>query len=127
MKLAQALSLFSVLSTALLADQVVMKNGDKVSGDIVKKDAKTLTIKSKFFGVLTLPWDEVESVRADTPINVVLPGEQTVKGTLAPAGGKIEVGAEGQKRTVAPAEIIALRNAECFRPGSATCGPEQPP
>ena len=62
----------------ILADQIVMKNGDRVTGSIVKKDAATLTIKTEFFGVVTLPWDKVESVTADKPfatgVQVVLSG-----------------------------------------------------
>ena len=89
-----------------------MKNGDRVTGAFVKKDAKPLTLKSEFFGVVTLPWEQIESVKADTPINVVLPGNQTVKGTLATAGDKIEVAAGADKRSVAAADIVALRNAD---------------
>ncbi|MCC6536321.1 MAG: DUF481 domain-containing protein [Bryobacterales bacterium] len=89
-----------------------MKNGDRVTGAFVKKDAKTLTLKSEFFGVVTLPWDQIESVKADTPINVVLPGNQTVKGTLTTAGDKIEVAAGADKRAVPAADIVALRNAD---------------
>ena len=39
----------SSLSPAV-ADQVVLKNGDRVTGTIVKKDAKDLTIKTAFGG-----------------------------------------------------------------------------
>ena len=50
------------LAVAAQADQVVMKNGDRASGAIVKKDGDTLTLESKHFGTITLPWAEVESV-----------------------------------------------------------------
>ena len=96
----------------VMADQVVMRNGDRVSGALVKKDAKTLTIKSEFFGLVTLPWDQVETVKADTPITVQLPGSATMQGTLATTGDKVEVIAGGDKRQVAPADIVALRNAD---------------
>ena len=49
-----SLSLFVCLSvSAAWADQVVLKNGDRVTGSIVKKDAKNLTIKTDHFGVVT--------------------------------------------------------------------------
>ncbi|MFN7924365.1 MAG: DUF481 domain-containing protein [Bryobacteraceae bacterium] len=98
------------LTSVLAADQVVMKNGDKVSGEIVKKDAKELVIKSVHFGTVTLPWAEVANVIAEKPLNVVLPGGQTVQGTLATAGDKVEVAVKDNKQSVAPAEIVALRN-----------------
>ncbi len=95
---------------SLWADQVVMKNGDRVTGSIVKKDDKTLTIKTEFFGVVTLPWDKIENVTADKPLNVVLADGKEVQGSLATAGDKVEVAVGGQKQTVAPADIKALRN-----------------
>ncbi len=101
-----------ILAAGVKADQVIMRNGDRVSGAFVKKDAKTLTIKSEFFGVVTLPWDQIETVKADTPITVELAGKSTVQGTLATAGDKVEVVSGGDKRQVAPADIIALRNGD---------------
>ncbi len=99
-------------SMVLLADQVVMKNGDKVTGSIVKKDAATLTIKTVHFGTVTLPWDQVDSVKADAPLTVVLPNDKSVEGTLATSGDKIVVTEKGTTDTVAPKDIVALRNAD---------------
>jgi len=101
-----------LLAGVLMADQVVMKNGDRVSGALVKKDAKTLTIKSEFFGVVTLPWDQVESVKADAPIVVELQNQETVRGTLTTTGDKVELVSGAERRQVAPADIVALRNAD---------------
>jgi putative salt-induced outer membrane protein YdiY len=88
-----------------------MKNGDRISGAIVKKDEKTLTIKSAHFGVVTLPWDQVASAKADTPINIVMPSGQTVTGTLNVEPDKVEVTAGGATRAVPPADIVALRDS----------------
>ena len=94
-----------------LADQVVMKNGDRVTGSIVKKDAATLTIKTVHFGTVTLPWDQVDSVKADAPLTVVLPNDKSVEGTIASSGDKIVVTEKGTTDTVAPKDIVALRDA----------------
>lgn len=99
------------MGSILMADQIVMKNGDRVTGSIVKKDAKNLTIKTEYFGEVTLPWDKVDSVTADKPINIQLSSGQIVEGSLATTGEKLEVTAEsGVKQVVAPSEIAALRN-----------------
>ena len=110
MKKAPLLGVF--LAGILMADQVVMKNGDRVSGELVKKDAKTLTIKSEFFGVVTLPWDQIESFKAEAPIVVELSNQQTIKGTLATTGDKVELVSGTDRRQVAPGDIVALRNAD---------------
>ncbi|HEU0124475.1 MAG TPA: DUF481 domain-containing protein [Bryobacteraceae bacterium] len=98
-------------SLATWADQVVMKNGDRVTGSIIKKDASNLTIKTEFFGVVTLPWDKIATVNAEAPLHVEITGGPTVEGTLATSGDKVAVTAGGTTQTVAPAEIKTLRNA----------------
>jgi len=99
-----------LLSLSAFADQIQMKNGDRVTGSIVKKDAATLTIKTVHFGTLTLPWAEVESVKADTPLVVVLPDGRTLEATLATTDGQVEVAAKSGTQTVAPRDIVALRD-----------------
>ena len=98
------------LSTAW-ADQIVMKNGDRATGSIVKKDEKSLTMKTDLFGVVTVAWDQVESIRADKPVNVVLQDGKTVQGTLSTVEGKVEVASETAKLNVTPAEVTAIRDA----------------
>lgn len=101
-----ALGLIGVLS----ADQVVLKNGDRVTGSIVKKDAKLITIQTDMFGLVSAPWEQVVTVVADKPLNVVLPDGKTVVATLREAEGKVELTVDGAKRSVAAAEISLLRN-----------------
>ena len=98
--------------SAALADQIVMKNGDRVTGSIVKKDATTLTIKTVHFGTVTLPWAQVESVKSDAPLTVVLPNNKSVEGTISSSGDKIVVAEKSTQETVPPADIVALRNAD---------------
>ena len=109
MKNKLSLALLAV-GLGLAADQIVMKNGDRVTGSIVKKDAKTLTIKTEHFGVVTLPWDQVTSVTADKPLHVTLTGGKTIQGSLATTGDKLEVASGGTKQTVAPADIAVMRD-----------------
>ena len=98
-----------VFSTAW-ADQIVLKDGDRITGAIVKKDGQDVTIQSKNFGLVTLKWDDIATVRTDQPLTVVLPDDQTVKANIQTQDDRIQVAAPGAPRTVAPAEIIALRD-----------------
>ncbi|MCX6626930.1 MAG: DUF481 domain-containing protein [Candidatus Solibacter sp.] len=88
----------------------MLKNGDRVTGSIIKKDGKNLTIKTDQFGVVTTSWDQVESVMADKPVNVVLPDGKTVQGTLATANGKVEVATKDAKLSLAPADVGTIRD-----------------
>ena len=92
------------------ADQVTLKNGDRVTGAIVKKDGKTLTIKTEAFGTVNVSWDLVESLKSDAPLNVVLPDGKTVQATLQSSEGKVEL--KEPRQTVAPADVVTIRNAD---------------
>lgn len=94
------------------ADHVVMKNGDRVTGEIIKKDGDSLVIKSAHFGTVTLPWAEVESVEAEQPLNVVLLDGEALKATLSTADGKVAVRASDATRTVPSADVVTIRDDE---------------
>ena len=49
---------FAVVQAAL-ADQIVLKNGDRITGSIVKSDGKVLTLKSDY-GDLSVKLDSIE-------------------------------------------------------------------
>jgi len=97
--------------SAARADLIVMKNGDRVTGSIVKQDGKQITIKTDNFGVISAPWDAVVSVKSDQPLNVELKDGKTVVGTLSGAEGKVEVETKGAKVDVPAGEVTAIRNA----------------
>ncbi len=102
------LCLFGAL--VALADQVTLRNGDRIAGAIVKKDGKTLTIKADSIGVVTVPWEQVDTLRSDAPLNVVLAEGKTVQATLLVSTGKVELKETGQ--TIAMTDVVAIRNAE---------------
>ena len=58
--------LLSLCACSLLsaADQVVLKNGDIITGTVIKKDGDKLTLKSEFLGEVTMPWSAVKSTSA---------------------------------------------------------------
>jgi putative salt-induced outer membrane protein YdiY len=96
----------------LLADQVTLKNGDKISGQIIKKDGDKLTVKSEFLGEVTIPWAAVTSITSDQDLAVVLPGDKTITGRVNTTDGKVRITAPGGEQTVAVAEVSAIRNPD---------------
>lgn len=101
-----------VFASAVRADQLVMKNGDRVTGSIIKQDGKEITIKTTNFGVVTAPWDQVASVQSDQPVTVVLKDGKTLEGTLAASGANVEIATKEAKVDVPPAEVVTIRNAD---------------
>ena len=97
--------------TSLWADQIVLKDGDRITGDIIKKDKDTITIKSKNFGdAVIVKWDAVDTIKTDEPVTVVLPGDKTVKAKIETQNGQIQIDTPGAPQAVPPSDIVALRN-----------------
>jgi putative salt-induced outer membrane protein YdiY len=101
--------------SATFADQVTLKNGDRVTGAIVKKDGNNLTVKSDLMGIVTIPWNQITDIKTNEQLNVVLSGQppQTpgVKETIAAANGQITLsGGPNGPQTVAAAAVVAIRN-----------------
>ncbi len=110
----RTLFLISCAAVCLLparADQVIMKNGDRVTGTIVKKSGNDLVIKTAHFGVVTTAWDQVDSIKADTPVNVVLGDGRTLQGKLTTVNGQVEVAGATAQASVPPAQVTTLRDA----------------
>ncbi len=103
---------FAGLPLGALADQVTMKNGDRITGTIQKSDGKTLTMKSDYAGVITLPLDAVTQIKTDKPLSVALKDGQTIQGTVSASGGKVEVAATPTPREVPASDVTAMRDAD---------------
>jgi hypothetical protein len=78
----RTLYLLLLLATVLNADQVTLKNGDRLTGSVVKKDDKTLTFDSPVVGKVTMPWDQVASLTTDAPVTVELASGQRTQATV---------------------------------------------
>src|ERR1700746_2796465 len=79
------------LSSSAAADQVTLKNGDRLTGAIVKSDGKTLILKTDYAGNVTVQWPAVDAVTSAGPVHVALAGGQTVRGTISGAAGREEI------------------------------------
>ena len=100
-----------VLCSALFADQVVLKNGDRLTGTITKSDDKTLLIKTEFAGDVTVQWPAVQEVSSSQPLHVALANGKTVVGPVATADGNLAVATTTTGTVnVTKAEVTALRS-----------------
>lgn len=80
-----------LLCPALFADTISLKNGDRLTGSIVKSDAKTLVIKTEFAGDVTVQWSAIDTINSTQPLHVGLAGGQMVDGPVATKDGQIQV------------------------------------
>ena len=61
-----------LLCPRVLADQITLKNGDRLTGTIVKSDANTLLIKTDSAGDVTVQWSAIDTVSSTQPLHVGL-------------------------------------------------------
>ncbi|TDJ28161.1 MAG: DUF481 domain-containing protein [Gammaproteobacteria bacterium] len=73
------------------ADQVTVENGDRVSGNIVKSDRNSLTMKTEFFGEVTIPWDSIRELISDQELFVTAANGQVLVGTVSTTGSRLQV------------------------------------
>jgi putative salt-induced outer membrane protein len=99
------------LAVSARADQVTLKNGDRLTGAIVKSDAKTMLIKTELAGDVNVQWDAVTSIVSSQPLHLALKDGQIVVGTVTTADGKLDVATKETGEVVAPKEaVVAVRN-----------------
>jgi putative salt-induced outer membrane protein YdiY len=101
-----------LLGGLLMADQISLKNGDRITGKIVKSDAKTLVLKTDYAGEVSIDRSQVVSLTTEDPLHVQLK-DRTVVGQVAPsAEGTVEIKSGGGEAVRAPlTEVLALRTA----------------
>jgi small nuclear ribonucleoprotein (snRNP)-like protein len=78
-------------AVSAVADQVTLKNGDRLTGTIVKSDAKTLLVKTEFAGDVNVQWDAVSGIVSSQPLHLLLKDGQTIVGTVNSTDNRFEV------------------------------------
>lgn len=71
-----------VVSLAANAEQVTLKNGDKITGTVVKSDGKTLVFKTDYAGDLSISWSAIQDLSSDKKLFVATPDKKVVSGTV---------------------------------------------
>ncbi|MGA9075782.1 MAG: DUF481 domain-containing protein [Candidatus Sulfotelmatobacter sp.] len=106
-----ALIAFLGLSSLVFADQITLKNGDHLTGAIVKSDGKTLVLHTEFAGDVTVQFAAITQITTDHPLHVALSNGQTVVGPITTTDGKLEVASKSGAPVEAPKEsVVAIRN-----------------
>jgi putative salt-induced outer membrane protein YdiY len=105
------LVLVSLLPTRARADQVSLKNGDRLSGTVVKSDGKTLVLHTDYAGDLNVKWDAVATIQTSQELHVQLPDGKTATGPVSTSDGKLEVGTKsGGAVEASVSDVKGLRN-----------------
>jgi hypothetical protein len=102
----------SLLSLPVFADQLSLKNGDRLSGTIVKSDddGKTLLIKTDLAGDVTVKWDAITAIVSSQPLHIMLSDGQVIVGRVSTTDGILEIATDGGTVPAAHDAVKAIRD-----------------
>jgi len=93
------------------SDQIVLNNGDRLTGTIVKLDGKTLSMKTAALGDINVDWSAVQQITSDQQLHIEASGGRTLHGLVTMKDGTTEVVMRHAITTEVPKENIAgIRN-----------------
>src|SRR5271157_1568318 len=119
--------IFGLVSSQLFADQVVLKNGDKLTGTVVDSDGKTLTLKSesvgevqdsKFVGEVKIQWDAIQSITSSEPLYVTSKDGQVLTGKVTTSDGKFNVQTANSGEVAVAKEVVKSVRSEAGQAAS---------
>jgi hypothetical protein len=96
-----------LMAIPAFADQIVLKNGDRLTGSITKSDGKQLVIKTDYAGDVTVKFDAIQSLTSTGDLNVTL-GGRTVVGPVTTSGEDVVVATKTAGPVEAPKASVTL-------------------
>lgn len=79
------------LSSTVFADQVVMTNGDRLSGKIIKKDGDSIILETESAGTVKIRWASVERIVSDEALSLTLDDGKILEGKIETEEDKLKI------------------------------------
>jgi putative salt-induced outer membrane protein YdiY len=100
---------FWSMGLAASADEVYLKNGNHLTGELVSMQDGKLTLETSFAGVLSIDWSQVERITADIPAVIVLSDGTIIRGIPSADGtpGRLKLAGEPGAEPV-PVELTGV-------------------
>lgn len=111
--LSMVMALLCLCTAGAFADQVTLKNGDRLTGTIVKTDDKeeTLLIKTDLAGDVSVKWEAITAIVSTQPLHLELKDGQMIVGTVATVDGAFDVATKTTGEVKAAKESVTyVRN-----------------
>lgn len=116
-KLLTPFVLATLLPLLAIADEVVLLNGDRITGEITLLDGGQLTIRTPYAGNVVINWDDVATLSTDEPVSVVIDESRIRTRILADETGAAKLEAS---------DWMDSRPIDLSRIGKMTREPEPP-
>jgi putative salt-induced outer membrane protein YdiY len=107
------MGLLLMLSVQVMANKITLKNGDRVTGKIIKTDGDKLLVATELLGDVALDFAAVTAIDGDQPLYVTLADGRTVSGVLTASADKAELrAANANVLTLDRSNIQLIRSEE---------------
>ena len=84
-RIVPVIAIFFVLSAAhAMADELWLKNGDHITGKVVRMENSMLLFTTSYAGEVSIKWEEITNIRTDKPIKVLLGDGSAAHGIVTP-------------------------------------------
>ncbi len=96
--------------SVLYAEEVTLKNGDRLTGTILKVSNKKLTIKTEHAGTVTIDWDAIAEFSSERPMVVTRTDKQIVSGAVSAEHSEVNVSTTSGTQTIPMAAVAGIRS-----------------
>jgi len=104
-----AFAILISLSGVSRSDEVVLANGDRLSGTLVRMESDVLVLRTEYAGQLKVKWSEVRGLSSDSPVWIHLEDGSRLHGNLSTnTDGALMVGA-GETLPSNPLRLESIR------------------
>ena len=93
-----------------LAEQVTLKNGDRLTGTILSASDKKLVLKTAYAGEISIAWDAVAEFSSEQPMVVTRTNKETVSGAVTAKDTGITVAAPQGTQTIPMVDVAVMRS-----------------
>ncbi|HEY6765142.1 MAG TPA: DUF481 domain-containing protein [Candidatus Sulfotelmatobacter sp.] len=103
---------FCLFAGLAFADQIILKNGDRITGTVVKSDdGKTLVLHTDAAGDVTIKFEAIQQITTEKELHVSLKNGKTVVGSVIGGDEKLEVTTKDRGTTEASVgDVTVIRN-----------------
>ena len=109
-KILMVLGLLILSASAWGADQVALKNGDRLTGTIVKSDDKTLVLKSEFAGQVSIQWDAVQEISSEEALHIQVKDGKDLVGKVTTREGNLYIETNNGKVEMPKDAVLIVRS-----------------
>jgi hypothetical protein len=103
----------SAAAFAVKTDVVVLKNGDRLTGEVEQLERGHLQLKTDDLGSVQIEWDKIETVSASAPFAIQDVLGNRYLGSLSPGDpGQLRITWNGEEATLLLANVVRIRRLD---------------